>query len=211
VPFTYGGDEAGDVSFAFAKGASRYFVLALVRVGHEGALDESFSELAARYRLPEQFEFSFHDVTSPRLRHGILSTLATWPVCAWVIVVDKQSLPDPFRVMPRRSFYTFFLTELTGQVPLEERQGCALILDEFDRGEKLLADLGKVFKSRGIVRGFGKVTARRSSSSRLIQCADLVAGTVLWRYARGDARYLSLIRPRLVTLLEYPAKEKPPS
>ena len=31
MPFHYAGDEAGDVAFAFTQGASRHFVIALIR------------------------------------------------------------------------------------------------------------------------------------------------------------------------------------
>ena len=207
----YAGDEAGDVSFAFAKGASRYFVLVVIRAAAADALDNSFSALVASNRLHDHFEFSFHDLTNPRLRERVMLAMGTWSFSAWTIAVDKTLLPEPFRVMPARSFYAFFLTELARHIPEAERAGSTLVLDEFDRGGRLLADLGKVFKARGIARGFRKISAKRSGSARLIQCADLVAGAVLWRCARQDDRYLGMIEGRLAVLIDYAPNEKPPS
>jgi hypothetical protein len=211
MAYLYAGDEAGDVSFAFTSGASRHFVLVVIQVEASVALDNSFSALAAHNSLHNHFEFSFHRLTNPRLRERVMLALSTWPFRAWAIVVDKTRLPETFRVMPARTFYAFFLTELLRHIPETERAGSVLVLDEFDRGGRLLADLGKVFKARRIARGFSKVSAKRSGSSRLIQCADLVAGAVWRRYARQDDRYLRIIQGRLAALIDYAPDEKPPS
>ena len=45
ITITFAGDEAGDVSFNFGKGASRYFVPAFIATQEPDALRETLAEL----------------------------------------------------------------------------------------------------------------------------------------------------------------------
>ncbi len=211
MPYHYAGDEAGDVTFAFTKGASRYFVIALIRTAEPDTLRAALATLRKEHHLPESFEFSFHELTNPRLRENVLTALQPLPFTAWAIVVDKRNLAEPFRVMPRTNFHNFFLTELIRYVPETERAGGILMLDEFDRSGKTPVELGKVFKARGIAKAFKKITTKRSRSEPLVQYADMVAGAVLAKYNKGDDHYLRLIRGKLAQLVEYPSQKQPPS
>jgi hypothetical protein len=206
----YAGDESGDVSFAFAHGASDYFVIALIRTNEPDEVRSALAVLKKAYSLPEAFEFSFHGITSERLKERVLNALNELPLTAWAMVVNKHTLSEPFHAMPRRTFYLFFLTELIRSIPENERARSILLLDEFDRGEQVLADLGKMFKARNIHRGFKKIKTKRSQSEPLIQCADLIAGSVLTRYEDGEMRYWRLLRGKFIQVLEY-SDEKPPS
>lgn len=211
MPSYFAGDEAGDVSFSFAKGASHYFVIALIHTAEPERLRDALSALRREHHLSETFEFSFHALTNPRLKENFFVALASLPFRMWAIIVDKRALAKSFRVMSRTSFYIFFLTELIRAIPESARVGNILLLDEFDRSDQMLADLGKSFKARAFHRGFKKIKTKRSRSERLIQCADLVAGALLARYGKGEERYLKLIREKLASVIEYPPKEKPPS
>ncbi|MBI5651644.1 MAG: DUF3800 domain-containing protein [Chloroflexi bacterium] len=183
MPSYFAGDEAGDVSFSFAKGASHYFVIALIHTAEPERLRDALSALRREHHLSETFEFSFHALTNPRLKENFFVALASLPFRMWAIIVDKRALAKSFRVMSRTSFYIY----------------------------QMLADLGKSFKARAFHRGFKKIKTKRSRSERLIQCADLVAGALLARYGKGEERYLKLIREKLASVIEYPPKEKPPS
>lgn len=207
----FAGDEAGDVSFAFDKGASAYFVLAIIATDQPEALRKALETFRNQHRLPEAWEFSFHDITSLRLKEQVFAALSTLPFTARVIVVDKRRLPELFRVMPRRSFYTFFLSELIRCIPEAERQEAILVLDEFDRAGKTVADLGRILKVRQIRRGFKKIEGKRSRGEPLIQVADLIAGAVLYRYSRGDDRFWQMVAEKLLEVVEYQVESKPPS
>lgn len=49
LTFTFAGDEAGDVSFNFGKGASRYFAMAVIATD-EPHDSEAFDLLQAKYQ-----------------------------------------------------------------------------------------------------------------------------------------------------------------
>jgi hypothetical protein len=211
MPSYFAGDEAGDVTFGFAKGASRYFIIALIQTTEPARLRDALAALGRAHHLADTFEFSFHAMTNPRLKENFFVALAPLPFHVWAIIVDKRALAEPFRVIPRTSFYIFFLTELIRAIPESARAGNILLLDEFDRSDQMLADLGKAFKAREFLRGFKKIKTKRSRSERLIQCADLIAGALLARYGKGEERYFKLIRGKLARVIEYPPKEKPSS
>jgi len=203
--FTFAGDEAGDVSFRFERGATRYFVMAIIGARQPEVLREALRQLRKRRNLPAGYEFSFHDTTSWRLRDALSQTLQRLDFQTWAVVVDKKQLTDSFLAMPPRSFYVFFATEVVRLIPEAEREGATLLLDEFDRSGKTLADLKKVLKLRGIRRGFKKIRPIRSRSEDLVQIADWVAGSILRRYARQDAQAYWVIEPKVQVLFDFQA------
>lgn len=200
---TFAGDEAGDVSFRFDRGATRHFVVALIGTRQPETLREALRHLRQDNSLLADYEFSFHDTTSQRLRDAFSQTLQKLDFRVWAVVVDKKQLTGSLLAMPSRSFYVFFTTEVIQLIPETEREGATLFLDEFDRSGKTLADLKKVLKLRGIRRGFKKIRALRSRSEDLVQIADWVAGSILCRYARQDIRAYQVIEPRMQVLFEF--------
>ena len=68
LPLTFAGDEAGDSGFHFNRGATRYFVMALIGTRRPETLQEALRQLRENNSLPAGYEFSFHDTTSRRLR-----------------------------------------------------------------------------------------------------------------------------------------------
>jgi hypothetical protein len=165
--------------------------------------------LRRQYSLLPQYEFSFHNTTSTRLRTALWETLPRLDFRVWAVVVDKRRLPDAFLAMQPRAFYVFFVTEVIRLIPESEREGSILLLDEFDRSGKTLAEVKRTLKLRHIRRGFKRIRVRRSRSEDLVQIADLVAGAVLRRYAKGDDRAYRIFEPKIQVLLEF-WKENPP-
>ncbi|MBI5651998.1 MAG: DUF3800 domain-containing protein [Chloroflexi bacterium] len=205
----FAGDESGNLSFAFSQGGTPYFVLALV----------GFEDPNQVYARVEQFrrarglvrrEFSFHEIKSQRLKERLLQFLATLPLTAWVLVVKKADLAEPYRLMPNKTLYAFFLSEAIAQIPPLYRKKRNLILDEYDSSGELFLELGRLFKTRGIERGFKKIVAKRSSSETLIQIADLIAGATFRKFTKGNDRYFDLIRDQVI-VAEFPKTQKPPS
>ena len=189
---TFAGDESGDVSFAFGKGASRYFVLAMIATEEPETLRQTLADLRRRAGLKRTFEFRFHDLTSLRLRQRVFETLQAAPFDAWSLVVDKSSLPDVFRVMKGMEFYLYFVSELIRALPEDLRQGATLILDEYGSAKSLRRELRRTLKARGIEHRFRRILVRRSRSEALIQVADLVAGAILRRDAPKGAQAFPL-------------------
>jgi len=205
----FAGDEAGDASFRFDRGATRHFVIAIVGTSQPDRLRGALLRLRREYNLPPQYEFSFHNTTSTRLRRVLWETLSQLDFHIWAVVVDKRRLSDAFLAMQPRTFYVFFTSEAIRLIPEQEREGGVLLLDEFDRSGKTLAEVKRTLKLRHIRRGFKKIRACRSRSEDLVQIADLVAGAVLRHYAKGDDRAYRVFEPKIQVLLEF-WKENPP-
>lgn len=203
ITLTFAGDEAGDVSFAFEKGASRYFVVAMIATASPDALRQVLAEVRKDSGLDARYEFSFHTLSSSKLRQRVLGALAEAEFESWVLIADKTTLPDSFKVMHRLDVYLYFLTELIQLIPAEKRDNAILILDEFGSAETLRRELRRFMTVREIPRHFRKVEVRRSRSESLIQVADLVAGSILRRDTKDDAEAFDYLKPRIKKVLEF--------
>lgn len=203
LTLTFAGDESGDVSFAFDKGASRCFVVAVIATSDPETLRQLVADLRQRAGLPGDYEFSFNALSSAPLRQRVFEALERADFEGWAVVVDKTTLPDPFRVISRLDFYLYFVTELIRLIPADKRDGATLILDEFGSVSQVRAELRHILKVRSIPRRFRRVLVRRSRSEPLIQVADLVAGAILRRDARGDASAYDYVAGKLRQVLEF--------
>jgi hypothetical protein len=64
ITFTFAGDEAGDFSFNFEKGASRYVVIVVIATPEPDSLRELLSNIRKENRLSPSHEFGFHNISS---------------------------------------------------------------------------------------------------------------------------------------------------
>jgi len=205
--FVFAGDESGDVSFNFSKGASRYFVVAVIGTQEPHALRQALDGIRRDLNLSGHYEFGFNAMgSSSRLRQKVFTALQRAEFEAWAIVVDKTTLPEAFHVMRRLEFYLFFVTELLQAIPEEQREGATLILDEFGGEPHLPLELRRFMKKRNIPRHFNRVLTKRSKSEPLIQVADLVAGSILRRDAQGESEAFEMIESKMRAVLEYHLK-----
>ena len=76
LTLTFAGDESGDVSFAFGKGASRYFVVAAIATSDPDGLRQRLADLRRSSALPRDYEFKFNTLSSRVLRRRAFETLA---------------------------------------------------------------------------------------------------------------------------------------
>lgn len=203
ITFTFAGDEAGDVSFNFAKGASRYFVTTLIATHSPDSVRQLLADLRKESKLPESYEFKFHRMTSESIRQRVFTALAKADFEAWAILVDKASLPMTFRTMNGLEFYLYFVTELISAIPDEKQQNATLILDEFSATPNMRNELRRIMDARGIHRQFKRVMIRESKSESLIQVADLVAGSILRRDTKHDSGAYDLIAEKMNSLIVY--------
>jgi len=203
LTLTFAGDESGDVSFAFDKGASRYFVLAVIATAVPETLRQLVADLRRSSGLPLNYEFSFHALSSARLRQRVFTALAKADFESWAVVVDKTTLLDSFKIMRALDFYLYFVTELIQLIPPAKREGATLILDEFGSASRLQTELRRFLIVRGISRRFRRVLVKRSRSEPLIQVADLVAGAILRRDTKSDAGAYDYLEKKLKRVLEF--------
>ena len=201
--FTFAGDEAGDVSFTFEKGASRYFVVAAIATPSPETLRDLLVQVRRESKLPETYEFKFHSLTSSRLRKRVFYAIAHAEFEAWAVIVDKTSLPDTFRIMSGLDFYLYFVSELIRLIPVEKSQGSTMILDEFGSATRVRTELRRVLKARGIPKQFKRIVIRRSEIEPLIQIADLVAGAILRRDTRGETGAFEYVEKKIQRILEF--------
>ncbi|MBI3360616.1 MAG: DUF3800 domain-containing protein [Chloroflexi bacterium] len=199
----FAGDEAGDASFSFAHGASSHFVFALIATSNPDALRAVLDKVRIQRGLPAGYEFTYHALTSDVLRETVFQALRSADFASWAITVDKRLLPDVFRSLGSHAFYAFFVSELIGAIPEETRRGAVLLLDEFDPSGYALLALKRALKQKGIPRGFRKMTNVRSRSESLAQVADLVAGALLRKQAKGDGSAFEFVRSQFKLLREY--------
>ena len=202
LTFTFAGDEAGDVSFAFEKGASRYFVVTVIATKSPDELRDLLGEIRQKAHLPQGFDFHFNSLASSKLRNLLFSTLANADFEAWAIVVDKDNLPDTFKLMSGLDVYLYFVSEVIRQIPEEKRNGGTLILDEFGYPQHTKDELKRIMKAREIRHNFRRISIRRSQSESLIQVADLVAGAILRRDSRNQSEVYDVIERKIRKVIE---------
>lgn len=210
LTFTFAGDESGDVSFNFGKGASRYFVFAVIATDKPQELREMLDEVRREFSLPAGYESGFNSMgAAAALRQKVFQRLSRADFSAWAILVDKTTLPRIYENIPRLNFYLFFVMELLQKIPAEMREGATLILDEFGGEPNLPLEFRRYMKKRNIPRHFNRVLTKRSKSEPLIQIADLIAGAVFRRDARGESEAYEKIQGKFVELIEYQESNPP--
>jgi hypothetical protein len=204
LTFTFAGDEAGDFSFNFKKGASRYLVVVVIGTSEPDALRDLLKNIRNENKLSPAFEFGFNNISSAQLRQRVFTTLSLADFEAWALIADKTTLPNTFRAfMSGLDVYAYFISEVIQHIPLEKRMGATLILDEFGNPEKTRAEIKKVFKRLNIKHGFNRISMRRSQQESLIQIADLIAGSILRRDTHHQSESYDVIARKIVELIEY--------
>ena len=88
-------------------------------------------------------------------------------------------------------------------IPADKREGDTLILDEFGSPAQVRTELRRFMTIRDIPRHFKRIQVRQSKSEPLIQVADLVAGAILRRDAKGQADAFDTIEKKLSQVLEF--------
>ncbi len=203
-PYVFAGDEAGDTSFRFDRGASTYFTMALVGTREPDHLRLALDELRSRFHLPPSFEFKFHQLSHRLLREELWKALAPLDFAIWAIVADKPRLADAFRMLPPPAFYAYFMSEAIRLIPEDLRLGAPLWLDEFDRSGKTVAGLKRAFAVRGLRYSFRNIRAVRSQSEGLVQIADIAAGAVLRQYSGRTSEGYQRLIGKIAAVGRYP-------
>ena len=203
LTFTLAGDEAGDASLNFEKGASRYFVVAVVATQDADALRSVLIDLRRRENFAENFEFHFNSLASAKLRQKTMTAIQKADFLAWALIVDKTTMPVTLRDLSGMEFYLHCVVELINRIPVEYRHKGTLILDEFGSANVALFKLKRMLKNHNVRHEISRIFFRRSRSEDLIQVADLVAGAILRRDAKKDSEAFEQIEHKIKAVFEY--------
>lgn len=204
LTFTFAGDEAGDASFKFEKGASRYFVIVVIATQYPDDLRALLAGVREKAHLSQGFDFHFNSLASAKLRNLLFDALEKADFEAWGMIVDKTIIPEPVVLFASGlDFYLYCVSELIRQIPAEKRTEGILILDEFGYPEHTRDELKRIMRVRKIKHGFRRISMRRSQSESLIQVADLVAGAILRRDNHRQSEAFDKISGKVVKLMEY--------
>lgn len=203
ITITFAGDEAGDVSLNFEKGASRYFVPVFISTSAPDELRASLATLREELGVSERYEFKFHRMTDDTLRRRVFSALAHADFQAWGVIADKTRLPKIFDNTDGLTRYLHFMTELLSIIPMEFQKDATLILDEFGSTPDLRTELRRAMIERHMPRLFKRVLIRPSNRESLIQIADLMAGAVMRRDTQNDSEAFDMIAKKFRKLEEY--------
>ncbi|MFZ5819762.1 MAG: DUF3800 domain-containing protein [Chloroflexota bacterium] len=203
ITLTFAGDEAGDVSLNFEKGASQYFVPAFIATQKPDPLRELLAALRQSLGLSETHEFKFHKMGSSEIRNAVFSALSHADFEAWALIVDKTRLPKIFETTESLEIYTHFITELLDIIPVELQKDATLILDEFGSTPDLRTELRRTMIKRHMPRLFKRVIIRSSHRESLIQVADLVAGSIMRRDSQNDSEAFDMISRKIQRLEIY--------
>lgn len=203
ITCTIAGDEAGDVSLNFGKGASRYFVPVFIATQKPDELRDLLGELRQSLRLSPTHEFKFHKMTSTEIRNEVFSALARADFQAYSLIVDKTRLPKLFETTEGLEIYTHFITELLALIPENILKDATLILDEFGSTPDLRTELRRTMIKRHMPRLFKRVLVRSSHREPLIQVADLLAGAIMRRDTQNDSEAFDTISRKIRRLEVY--------
>jgi hypothetical protein len=203
-PYAFAGDEAGDASFRFDRGASTHFVIALIGTQQPDEMCGVLAALRSRLQLASNFEFKLHRLGQRHIRDQLWETLTPLDFRVWAIVVDKTRLADMFRVMPASAFYAYFMSEAIRLVPEDLRLGAPLWLDEFDRSGKTVALLKRAFAARGLRYNFRNIRAVRSQSEDIVQVADIAAGAILRHHSKRTSEGYQRLIGKIAVIERYP-------
>jgi len=206
ITLTFAGDESGDTSFAFQKGASRYFVIAMIATSKPDELRLQLQQIKQELHLPEDYEYKFHKLIGKKRGTEIFQRIIKTDFDSWSLLVDKTRLDDSFLFISSREFYLYFVTELIRQIPPEYQFNATLILDESGGRENLATETRRVLRARRIDRHFKRIIARDSAREPLIQLADLVAGAVSHRDSVNGVVLADMMQSKLRDVIEFPIK-----
>jgi len=154
ITFTFAGDESGDASFNFKKGASRYFVIAVIATQDADSLRSVLENLRTRENFSQGFEFHFNALTSEKLREKTLSALKGADFKSWALIVDKTTIPTTLRALTGMELYLFMVAELISHIPADVREKGTLILDEVGSAEAALVGLKRMAFGTGLAAFF---------------------------------------------------------
>ena len=173
-------DESGDTGLEINKGATKYFIIAMVLFAeNEEALscDQRIGLLRKELNLGQGFEFHFHG-NSNRVREAFLKAVLPYQFFYYGIVVNKPRLfGEGFK--NKESFYKY-ACGLLFENAKEKLNQATVVIDESGR-QLFKYQLAKYLRNKvnsDDRKCIKKVKMQNSKSNNLLQLADMIAGAV---------------------------------
>jgi len=181
-------DEAGDTGMRLDQGSSQFFTIALVIFANADVMqscDRHITILRGDLRLPEDFEFHFHD-NSHAVRAAFLNVVSLFEFTYFTFVVRKASLGTPGRTYGTKDSFYMEVAKSVFEEASASLQDAYVVIDR--SGSRDFQDaLSKRIKALMNVDGgrvVRKFRSERSSQNNLLQLADYVA-SICHRKASG--------------------------
>jgi hypothetical protein len=92
LTLTFAGDESGDTSFSFGKGATRYLVVAMIATSDPDGLRDLLRAVREDAGLRSDYEFRFNTLSSAPLRRRTFAALSQGNFEAWAIITIAHKL-----------------------------------------------------------------------------------------------------------------------
>jgi hypothetical protein len=190
-------DESGDCGLKFGAGSSELFVCVAVVFSDTfsaDACERAIDGLRLQLHKPPSFEFHFSE-SSNKVREAFFRTVNHEDFRYAGFVVEKRKLRGE-RFQDPKQVYEFAVGLVCEQVkPLLDNS--KIIIDK-NGDRRFKRRLEKTLKrqmtnSEGLC-SIKKVTMENSQSNRLVQLADMVAGSLNRSCASRDNRFRDLIR-----------------
>jgi hypothetical protein len=193
-------DESGDAGMKRLPGSSSHFVIAMVLFRSSESMANATAEitkLKMQHLVRAEEEFKFYKAR-PELRKTFLRALANHDFTVRAMIVDKKLVRGEELKNNTRSFYSFFIkAALHSDDGL--LNGATIRIDgsggrEFKREFITYLRRELMGASNGSIKDASFLDSRQEP---LIQLADMVAGSIMRFYARGDATYRDILIHRI--------------
>lgn len=189
-------DESGDLG----EHGSKCFVIACL-----STLDPKPIERIIKKVRERKIEKRFRDVpelkansSSPEIRRGVLSRLATCDCEINIVVIDKQSIKSYLYDVKNKLYNYIFglliddmsLSETSLEIIIDKRDSNRLLRDDLD--QYLYGKLAKTLNPSKI-----KINHVESHHSKALQVTDFVAWSVNRKHSFDDDSYYKIIESKI--------------
>lgn len=186
-------DDSGDPGFGFNTGSTRFFVVSLIvfRDTLEAEkLAVAVKEMKRKTKLADHAELKFNS-SSEKIKRELFTILNNFEYEIYAIVVDKNKVYSPELQNKKDSFYKYFIKEL-----LQKKSGNFehLKIKIDGSGNKEFKKSFSSYLRREAKNSCGhlEISFVDSKENILIQCADMISGSLRVSYEKTDSRYADL-------------------
>lgn len=189
-------DDSGDPGFKIDRGSSRYFVIAAVIFDDPLEAEKTavaIKEFGRMLGFPDSVEFKFHK-SRHEVREAFLRAVAPFEFRIRALVMEKTLLRSDELRTNKRSFYSYAIKMLlkysgnsikNAKIKIDgsgdrifRKSFVSYLRQQLNSGEQKIFERCKLVDSRG---------------NRLIQMADMIAGTIKRSYEKTDGAALKKI------------------
>ncbi|MFH1385851.1 MAG: DUF3800 domain-containing protein [Patescibacteria group bacterium] len=203
-------DESGDTGLTIEKGATKYFVVALVAFEeNEEALacDKRIDLLRRELRLSSDYEFHFYH-NSNRIREAFFKAVLPYQFFYYGIVINKEKLfGGGFK--NKESFYKYS-AGLLFENAKEKLNNATVVIDESGRElfkYQLASYLRQKTNNANGRKCIKKVKMQDSKRNNLLQLVDMISGAInrsLISSKKNKDYYRRIIKPREIYVQIWP-------